>query len=339
MKALLATLTLSLSLTAFARIGIDGGGGNAVVCRDKQKNITSARLLDLYEGEILHSLQYEPLTVSIDERLKEVVEGIYGQKMGQGMLFLFKSIQNSFKLLPSGVALKPINDSGHIFIPAGCKVEQVANFYNMTNVYIVSDIYNKMSDLDKLGLILHEVIYWQEREGFVKNSKYTRRVVANLLSKGFVPESIYDGVDKNRDYFCSTGEILYPNPDGKKFTTFWATRVGRDWRFTFDNLNGHKVFSKKSIDIGFDDRTFPIFQDQEPNFQETIHTVSQIEGLIDSTDVAGIVISNGVMDIGGTDQFMMIQWKGFDPGDEHDYQQFKCRKVQDYSDDDTPNSL
>lgn len=339
MKALLATLTLSLSLTTFAARGIDGGGGNAVVCRDQQKNITSARLLDLYEGEILHSLQYEPLNVSIDERLKEVVEGIYGPKIGQGMLFLFKSIQNSFKLLPSGVALKPINDSGHIFIPAVCKVEQVANFYNMANVYIVSDIYNKMSDLDKLGLILHEVIYWQEREGFVKKSKYTRRVVANLLSKGFIPEPIYDGVDKNRDYFCSTGEILYPNPDGKKLTTFWATRVGRDWRLTFDNLNGHKVFSKKSIDIGFGDRTFPIFQDHEPNFEEYIYTTSQMDSLIDPYDIVSIVISNNVMDIGGTDQYMMIQWKGFDPDDKHDYQQFKCAKVQDNSDDSAPGSL
>ena len=142
MKFLLTMMAMTLSLTAFASRGIDGGGGNAVVCRDDQKKIVSARLLDLYEGEILYGLKYEKLSTSIDTGLRDGVNGVYGAKIGQGNLFLFKSIKNSFRLLPSGVALKPINDSGHIFIPGGCKVEQVANFYNMANIYIVSDIYN-----------------------------------------------------------------------------------------------------------------------------------------------------------------------------------------------------
>ncbi|MFT6633740.1 MAG: hypothetical protein ACJAS4_003712 [Bacteriovoracaceae bacterium] len=331
MKTLITIITVISSISfALAAGGVDGGGGNAVVCRDNQKNILTAKMLDLYEGEVLHGLTYEDLeeddrNVNLDNELKELLENIYGKESSQSPYWMFKSIKENFKLLPKGVALKPISDSGHIIIPDGCKIEQVANFYNMTNIYIVSDIYNAFTPLDKLALILHEAIYLQERESFVKDSRYTRRVVAHLLSKGFKPERVYEGVDFKRDYFCSTEEILGPTPTEKKVTSFWAVRTGRDWRLQFTKINGHGVYSKKYIEPSFGNNTFPIFQDEEPNFQHSTTSVSQIHGLIDPYDIASIVISNGVVHMGGTDKFMMIKFQGFDPSDLFDYQQFKCR--------------
>lgn len=327
MKSLVTIITIISSISfAFARGGVDGGGGNAVVCRDNQNKIISAKMLDLYEGEVLHGLTYEDLEEdNLDNELKKLLESIYGKENSQSSYWLFKSIKDNLKLLPKGVALKPIDDSGHIIIPEGCKIEQVANFYNLTNIYIVSDIYNAFSPLDKLALILHEAIFFEERESFVKDSKYTRRVVAHLLSKGFKPEPVFEGVDFKRDFFCSTEEILAPFPSKKKVTSFWAIRTGRDWRLQFTKINGHGVYSKKYINVGFGDYTFPIFQDEEPNFQNSHTSVSLVQGFIDPDDIMSITISNGVVDMRGTDRFMLISFKGFDPNDSFDYQQFKCR--------------
>jgi hypothetical protein len=328
MKIILCVMLVLSSFFTFASSEREGGGGNAVVCRDIQENIISAKLLDLYEGEVLHKLEYESLTSTVDEKLEEIITDIYGpQAKDHGKLFQFKSIQKAFNLLPKGVALKPIDDSGHIIIPDNCRVEQVANFYNVDNIYIVSDIYNKFAPVDKLALILHEAIFFLERESFVRNSKYTRRVVAHLLSKNFRAERVNEDVDTTRDYYCSTTETLYSNSSDKKTTSFWAIRNGRDWRLQFSKINGHNVYSKKHMDVSFGNNTFPIFQDEEPNFRSSMTAVSQIESLIDSRDVVALTISNGIIPMPrGGDQFMIIKWSGFDPSDSFDYQEFKCKK-------------
>ena len=50
--------------------GVDGGGGNGVVCRDSSDSITTVRMLDLYEGEILYSLQFSDSFSTVEKALR-----------------------------------------------------------------------------------------------------------------------------------------------------------------------------------------------------------------------------------------------------------------------------
>ena len=56
MKILFSLSIILFSLNGHTTGGIDGGGGNGVVCRDQNQNISHVRLLDLFEGEVLHQL-------------------------------------------------------------------------------------------------------------------------------------------------------------------------------------------------------------------------------------------------------------------------------------------
>ncbi|RYZ79308.1 MAG: hypothetical protein EOP04_28010, partial [Proteobacteria bacterium] len=52
-------LAVTVGTFAEAMTGaISGGGGKGVVCRNADGAITSARTLDLYEGEVLYNLRY-----------------------------------------------------------------------------------------------------------------------------------------------------------------------------------------------------------------------------------------------------------------------------------------
>lgn len=322
MKVLCSILMVLLALPVFAG-GIDGGGGNAVVCRDKEKNIISAKMLDLYEGEVLHGLKYEELGVSVERRLEELLVEIYGEKESSPYLVTtdewFRTIPKWFKFLPEGVSLKPIDDSGHIFTPRNCKVEQVANYYNDGVIYIVRDIYKKLPKLDRLALILHEGIFARERANGIKNSRYTRRVVANLLSSGFRPEPVLEGIDEDNDILCSTN---FESSQDKKTTTFYAYRVDEEkWRLQFISIGGHGVYSRKYMDFSLQGDHFPPMPTREP-YVETL--VGQPTTLIDPRDV--MVLSIGYEEISGSlAKVAKIGWKGFDPTDEFSEQNFECR--------------
>ena len=75
MKTLFYSLLLLYSVAgySFPKVGEStGAGGNALVCRNTAGAITSARMLDLYEGEILYGLEFNELQVDIEEKLKEL---------------------------------------------------------------------------------------------------------------------------------------------------------------------------------------------------------------------------------------------------------------------------
>ena len=327
MKQILLILGLSLlASSAFAAGGVDGGGGNAVVCRDEQGVIKSARMLDLYEGEFLHGLKYEYAEFDIDQKLDDILSIIYDGATSQyeSQKRLFQSVKDSFKLLAPGISLKPIDDSGHIFVPGNCKVEQVANFYNQFSIYIVSDIYNAFSTLDKLALIMHEAIYLQERENGIENSKYARRVVAHLLSKGFIPDPIYEGLNYQDAYACSS----YRKEDNRIIVNvgFLAYKNNGHWIFNFQIINGHGVYSKKYLKAWTENDIFPMDAQNAPNSRMLYALVSSLHGKIDPHDIVRLsLIPQGIL-VGPQTYYMGIGFQGFDPQDRgEDY--FTCRKL------------
>jgi hypothetical protein len=310
-----------------------GNGGNGVVCRNSDGTIKSAELLDLYEGRALFGLKYSELQGSIEEKYKTIIEDIYGRAVSPTEYLIFNHIKESFVMLPEGVELEPISDSRQIIIPRGCKIEQVANFYNLRSIYIVSDIYNKFSDLDKLGLLLHEALYYLDRQDGVKDSRHSRRAVAHLLSTDFKAEAVLDGVDQQTDLFCYT--TIQQGPDGGTIapapTSFWAIKNGTDsWRFQFVKLNGHRIFSKKYADLGFGSVDFPMSNEVETNLFGTVVSTSSMISKIDGFEGLSVTLSHGVINTTFGNKFMALTWSGFDPDDRIFGNIFTCQKSNNF---------
>lgn len=328
--------------------GVDGGGGNGVVCRDSSDSITSVRMLDLYEGEILYSLQFSDSFSTVENALKEVSQKMHAPHLE----YMFLSTLNNFKMLPTGVRLKPINDSGHIFIPSNCKIEQVANYYNSKMIYVVSDFYNKMSLTDKVGLIVHETLYYMDRLNNVTNSRYSRRVTAHALSDNFEFEAPYEDAPIKKGLFCTTpigrtsGRYIF-NPGLKKATGFWAIPSSdpyNNWRFQFTMINGHTVYSKTYLDVDIDeDFSFPLeLIENKPSTGNGILSTGSLISKLDinqsivyelKNDEVNLDLFTGPTPTPGpwmdnySSNYMYLSWTGFDPGDKFEKVQFVCTEI------------
>ncbi|MGZ3723121.1 MAG: hypothetical protein ACXVA9_09335 [Bdellovibrionales bacterium] len=171
--------------TAFEKIygAISGGGGKGVVCRSNgyPSIIMSARLLDLWEGQVLYDEQ--PLPVS--GQLKADVEGILARLKntyefnGEGGVnndpntykdqeYIFAYLREQAALFygsnPAvlhlhGVTLALTDDSYEVARPADCEVEQIVNFQPSGRILINQDIFESMGPLDQAALIAHEALY------------------------------------------------------------------------------------------------------------------------------------------------------------------------------------
>jgi hypothetical protein len=358
MRKLIILVCLILNVTlVYGRGGVDGGGGNGVVCRDQAGKITDVRMLDLYEGEILYGLQFSDRFNDIESALKEVATKLHKPYLEYSFLAAYQN----FKMLPTGVRLEPIDDSGHIFIPANCKIEQVANYYNANAIYVVSDFYNKMSLTDQVGLIVHEALYATDRVFNVENSRYARRVTAHAISDNFQFEDPAYGAPTKKGLMCVTptstsgignrvGNYVL-NPNLKKATSFWAIPINdshNNWRFQFLTLNGHTVYSKTYIDVDIDDNEFdfpmlPLVNN--PSNGNGISSYSTLTSKFDVGQSFGYEFKNEEVNLdmftgptptpgpwmnNWSSNYMYLSWIGFDPGDEVQKAQFLCTEVTLY---------
>lgn len=357
MKKLIILVCLILNVTlVYGRGGVDGGGGNGVVCRDQAGNITDVRMLDLYEGEILYGLQFSDRFNDVESGLREIATKLHKPHLEYSFLAAYQN----FKMLPTGVRLEPIDDSGHIFTPANCKIEQVANYYNANAIYVVSDFYNKMSLTDQIALVVHEALYATDRVQNVENSRYARRVTSHALSDNFEFDNPNEGAPTKKGLMCTTptkssgfsntvGNYVL-NPNLEKPTTFWAIPIVTtsgfyNWRFQFLTLNGHTVYSKTYIDINIDMNEFDFPMMPLINKPSTGDEVSSYSTLISKLDVGqsfGYELKNKEVNLdmfteptplpgpwmdNWSSNYMYLSWIGFDPGDEVQNAQFLCTEI------------
>lgn len=355
MKKLIMFIILTLSTTiVYGRGGVDGGGGNGVVCRDQSGNITSVRMLDLYEGEIMYGLQFSNRFNSIESALKEIANKMHKPNLEYSFLAAYQN----FKMLPTGVRLEPIDDSGHIFIPANCKIEQVANYYNANAIYIVSDFYNKMSLTDQVALVVHEAIYAADRLNNVENSRFARRVTARAISDNFQFDDPFEGTPTKKGILCVTptktsmignrvGRYVL-NSNLKKPTSFWAIPIEDNlynWRFQFLALNGHTVYSKTYVDVYIDkdEFNFPLMPlVKEPATDNQVASFTTLISNFDRGQVFSYELKNKEVNLdmfsGRTpppgpwmdewsSNYMYLSWTGFDPGDKVEQAQFVCTEI------------
>src|SRR5688572_3302365 len=125
-------------------------------------------------------------------------------------------------LIPGEIAIPPVGDSRPRVLPTkkGCAIEQVAVYADGTHkVRIVEHVWNKFSDADKAGLLIHEALYRRLRELGDSTSDRARKVVGYLFG-GHEFHGLLDGAPLkfltcwSNDKEASFRFIVYPANSG-----------------------------------------------------------------------------------------------------------------------------
>lgn len=173
---------LFLPLMSFA--GEKGNGGYAIVCRDNNNQITSAELLDIYEGRVLYKRSYAVDMNSTDEliELAKTRIGDFGSflnKLNKELSF----INQNLIFIPNGNELEPTDDAFPPIKKKGCQFEQLANYTNLGEVLISQEIYDHLDNINKAALFIHEAVYAIRRKAVGdETSQVSRRIVAHLMA-------------------------------------------------------------------------------------------------------------------------------------------------------------
>lgn len=184
---------------AQAKADIRGNGGDVVVCRDSGSRVTSIELLDFYEGRFRYGLEPD---LSAGETWTEKLEHALARlaRVDWELARGFKTEVDSFvdnALFWPGIQLVDIPDSGHIAIPHGCEIVQIAvqkdpQFPDEKRYTVSQDLWDNpaMSEASRAGLVLHEIIYRRALAAGQTDSVKTRYLTSYITSRRFVPEAV-----------------------------------------------------------------------------------------------------------------------------------------------------
>lgn len=176
--------------------GVDGGGGNAVVCRNQAGEIESAEALDLFEAASMYSLNIQKTSIPMAEQIEKALQVVPASS--RLTLATYTSIvQEKMKILPLGTKLEKINDSYEVVLPSRCQVEQLARFYSQDRILVNGEIWAKLGETDRAALVLHEAVYATNRLMGAKDSRRSRHIVAYLFDPSTSWEDVKDGVPEN----------------------------------------------------------------------------------------------------------------------------------------------
>lgn len=249
MKTLLQLSLLILSFSAFAQGdrlgGHDGGGGKGLICYDEKGNITSAELLDFFEGRTLEGLNIGDYPGDYKSIYNEVIKKSATQDILKTMSEGAK-LAGGFKFLPKGIRLNSIDDSSEIFIPSNCKLEQVANFQGLSRIFIVKDFWDLLSETHKAGLLMHEFVWYLEREAGAKISSRARRTVARFFASDFNFEPYEIPLRNHR--VCMAFNTKRRDNKHVVATEFHIAEIPgtKSCELTFETINGLPAFSKQT---------------------------------------------------------------------------------------------
>ena len=225
MKFLIAVL-LSLTSVAYAGHG-EGNGGGAIVCADGKGEITSAKLLDLWEME-----QKYPGSIERSEDAKEIqleravnrlrnYDGALAEKVERVLATLD---QKKITHLASEGMLAPPNDTMIKFLksPRNCPLTGAAIYNDQEDTLTIdSEVLGKMSETDLAALDFHEALYKVQRIDIAKssNSVSARLITGGIFSNlpnlpGWVNAT--EGAE-NATYRCDSvaGDLIYIHPVNK----------------------------------------------------------------------------------------------------------------------------
>ncbi len=182
-KLFIVTLFISrLSLAG----GESSGGGGAAVCRDNNKKIVSAQLLDLYEGVVRFNYNIPQINQSAKDQILNALSKINDPLLKQLIKQTIVQIIDSVTFLPLGVGMAPTTDLGEeyaVVVPEGCAIEPIGFYESDGTLKISRSVYNALSETNRAAFFMHESIYKIARDlSYKKDSSESRKTVAAVFS-------------------------------------------------------------------------------------------------------------------------------------------------------------
>jgi hypothetical protein len=166
-----------------------GNGGKSVVCRDQTGSIESIEILDFYEGRELYGRVPRFQSPNPKEAipaallpLKELDPDRYGRYQN----YLSDFFSNT-KFISSPLMIT--NDSEEIIAPPeGCEIEQLIiqispRFPQDRRYNINRELWEALDAQNRIGIILHEIIYYEALAQSHRNS-VSPRYLTSLIASG-----------------------------------------------------------------------------------------------------------------------------------------------------------
>ncbi len=230
---------------------ISSGGGKSIVCFDNQKNIIAVRLLDFYEAEKKFGNSFPPneqrhfneIVKSMLAKLNETGYGYRTFTEDHDPVSEGQRILRSFRLVPSQEMVVIDDSKEELTLQENCQMAQAASYLSDEDIRFDESIWNAMSEQDRAGLVIHEVVYWFERKlGLVEDSRRSRRTTAFLFDPQIELKNAFDRsqADTAKSYFCMGGG----HPESGPMTAFDVYRLNGFLTFQFYWIGGEPVLTK-----------------------------------------------------------------------------------------------
>ncbi len=243
---------LTLAIPALSWAGpTSSGGGMAVVCRNSDGLIQSAKVLDFYEAEVRDASSILKSAGSLQADYSQLVQSTYALQ-GYDISNTDTTQTNLNKFLErirwvsAPDTLSFTGDQGASAAPpTGCQLEQLAVFHDEDeSIRIDSEIWNKLDSMNQAVLVIHELFYHQERKFGETTSESTRAYTRQVLTpSSYSP--VKSGVETAK-LACSLSD-----PKNNSVSEFYLHRTpdrkGLVLQFTF--LGGRPLLVKTTVDV------------------------------------------------------------------------------------------
>lgn len=174
-----------LMMSSFAMAGDKGNGGYSIVCRDNEGPITSAEILDMYEGRILYKKTYAVDQNSVEDLINLALSRVdYWGAFAGKLKKEIELVEKNMIMIPEGNELELTDDAFPPIKKKGCKFEQLANYTNSGEVLVSQEIFDRLDNVNKAAMFIHEAIYSIRRKSLGDTtSQVTRKFTAQLLAQ------------------------------------------------------------------------------------------------------------------------------------------------------------
>lgn len=319
-----AAITLFQGAVSFAG-PISSGGGNSLVCYAENGEIANARLLDTYEGSQAfgdkHVAENDPIESYISLAKSRLATTGYNTFLPGNIGYeeAIDHVKAKMRILSDNVELERINDSFEFAIPSGCEVLQTAIFLDENNIVVRGKIWNALSNRDKAGLILHESIYWLDRQARLEqDSRRSRRTVSKLLGEN------WDFVDVQKSLptaYTLCQSVNTSHSEVHKQTLFASYPLNSDFAVvSFFMINGDYVLSEALVYV----------PSEFPFLKTTNHSSFSAEGSVQSSFENGHPVKlEASYDAKGTKSLSVVVEKPSYPSWESVKQTLTCRSINE----------
>ncbi len=240
-----------------------GNGGDSVVCYNADQTIKSVTFFDYYEANVIRNIDIDlgAPSLSVDQKVNIVLDRIRRLNPNRAKryaLWYAKFLREA--RFVSGVELVDVPDSGTGYYPVGCSLKQTAihqepHFPGDARYTINKDIWDKMDNTNRAGLILHELIF---REAVNADNRHTNSISVRYYHSQ-VASHLTDSMSlKEYIELLKLVQLRWADThDGLPFPVFTfadehsANPIWNEIDFYSDNLIKHAPFDRACQNFGF----------------------------------------------------------------------------------------